>query len=112
MVSQEFPSGRHLEKTIFYIQRSVLKNVTYTTRNVKYTSTDRAGTEYLRLAFLPTGITGGVLLARRSGLNAEGYTVRDLGNGDYAVNIRRKRAGAVVISTKLQLPKTNLRIVQ
>jgi hypothetical protein len=30
-------------------------------------------------------------------LNSEGYTLRDLGKGDYAVNIRRVRVGNVVI---------------
>jgi len=30
-------------------------------------------------------------------LNAEGYTLRDLGNGDYAVAIRRAHAGKVVV---------------
>ena len=52
------------------------------------------GIEYLRLAFLPTDVTvNGAALSLRSDLNAEGYTVRDLGNGDYAVAIRRMRSG-------------------
>ncbi len=93
------------ENHILY-SRSVLKNVIYATGNVQYTPTDSSGTEYLRLAFLPSSIhVGGVVLTSRSDLNAEGYTVRDLGNGDYAVNIRRERAGDVVISSGLQPPR-------
>jgi hypothetical protein len=103
------------ENHILY-SKSVLKNVSYASGNVQYTPTDGAGVEYLRLAFLPTAVTvNGVMLSLRTDLDAEGYTVRDLGNGDYAVNIRRMQSGNVVISTNLQLPPQppkNLRIVQ
>jgi hypothetical protein len=103
------------ENHILY-SKTVLKNVSYASGSVQYTPTDGAGIEYLRLAFLPTAVTvNGVMLSLRTDLNAEGYTVRDLGNGDYAVNIRRMRAGNVVISANLQLqpqPPRNLRIVQ
>jgi uncharacterized membrane protein YgcG len=34
----------------------------------------------------------------RADLNAEGYTVRDLGGGDFSVNIHRTRPGEVVVS--------------
>ena len=76
-----------------------MKNVSYATRRVQYTATAEAGIEYLRLAFFPTNImASGVVLDSRSDLNAEGYTVRDLGDGDFAVNIRRARSGDVVVS--------------
>ena len=89
------PSENHILYSI-----SVLKNVSYSPGRVQYTPTDGEGIEYLRLAFLPTDVTvNGVALSLRSDLNAEGYTVRDLGNGDYAVNIRRMRSGDVVVSS-------------
>lgn len=85
------------ENHILY-SAGVLKDVSYATTKIQYTPTDGAGTEYLRLAFLPTSITvNGVKLSLRSKLNSEGYAVRNLGNRDYAVNIRRMRAGKVVI---------------
>ena len=65
---------------------------------VQYTSTQGAGTEYLRLAFRPTDITlAGVRLPLLPDLDAKGYTMRSLGKGDYAVNVRRMEGGQVVI---------------
>jgi hypothetical protein len=76
----------------------VLTKVSYSDGRLQYTPTDGAGTEYLRLAFLPSSISvGGGRLSARSDLKAEGYTLRSLGRGDYSVNIRRMRAGDVVI---------------
>ncbi len=85
------------ENHILYSE-GVLKQVSYAVGKVQYTPTDSAGTEYLRLSFLPANITvQDFKLSLRHDLNAEGYTVRNLGNGDYAVNIRRMRAGQVKI---------------
>jgi len=76
----------------------VLRNVAYGIRKVEYTATDEAGTEYLRLAFRPASVTvGGASLSLRADLSAEGYTLRDLSRGDYAVTVRRTRSGSVVI---------------
>jgi hypothetical protein len=85
------------ENHILYSE-GVLKDVSYAARKIQYTPTDGAGTEYLRLAFRPTRITvNGAKLPLRSDLGAEGYTVRDLGKGDFAVTIRRMRTGRVII---------------
>lgn len=87
----------HGENHILY-SRSVIRRVSYGTKQVEYSPADASGTEYLRLSFLPTGIhAGGEALTKHDRLNSEGYTVRDLGNGDYAVTIMRHRAGKVVI---------------
>jgi hypothetical protein len=86
------------ENHILY-SKTVLKNVAYTPASVAYTATDNQGTEYLRLAFYPdTVMVGGTSLPFRGDLIAEGYTVRALGGGDYAVTIRRERSGNVVVS--------------
>jgi len=85
------------ENHILY-SAGVLKDVSYGARRIAYTSPEGAGTEYLRLAFRPTRITvEGADLSLRPDLNSEGYTLRDLGKGDYSVNIRRVRVGNVVI---------------
>jgi hypothetical protein len=77
---------------------AVLKDVSYAPKKVQYTSTQGAGTEYLRLAFRPTDITlAGVRLPLLPDLDAKGYTLRSLGGGDYAVNVRRIEGGQVVI---------------
>ena len=87
------------EDHILYSQ-GVLRDVSYATGEVKYTPTDTDGIEYLRVTFAPAAVTvGGVALPEVPDLSAEGYTVRSLGGGDYAVNVRRMRAGAVVVTT-------------
>ncbi|PPK76119.1 hypothetical protein B0F87_104211 [Methylobacter tundripaludum] len=87
------------ENHILY-SKTVLKNVAYASASVRYTATDDQGTEYLRLAFLPNVVTvNGEALSLVIDLNAEGYTVRELGNGDYAVALKRARIGDVVISS-------------
>ena len=85
------------ENHILY-SAGVLKDVSYAAGKIAYTPTEGAGTDYLRLAFRPTRITvKGAELSLGPDLNSEGYTLRDLGKGDYAVNIRRVRVGNVVI---------------
>ena len=88
------PTG---ENHILYSD-AVLKDVSYAPKMVRYTSTQKAGTEYLRLAFRPARITlEGARLPLRPDLDAAGYTLRRLADEDYAVNIRRLRGGRVVM---------------
>ncbi|MGA9041051.1 MAG: hypothetical protein WB421_10990 [Terriglobales bacterium] len=76
----------------------VLKDVSYAADHIQYTATDGNGTDYLRVAFHPKRVTvQGTELHLRPDLSSEGYTLRDLGRGDYALNIARKKAGTVVI---------------
>jgi hypothetical protein len=85
------------ENHILYSQ-GVLKEVSYDGKKVQYTSTDTSGLEYLRLTFRPTAVTvKNNKLTLRPDLKTEGYTVRDLGNGDFAVTISRRSGGGVVI---------------
>ena len=78
--------------------RDGIKTVAYAPKRVEYTPAEPEGTEYLRLSFHPRTITaGGKALSRRNGLNSEGYSVRELGNGDCAVTIRRQRPGTVIV---------------
>jgi len=101
------------EDHILY-SKGVLRNVSYVTGQVTYTPTDADGIEYLRLTFPPAAVVvGGVALAERADLTAEGYTVRSLGGGDYAVNVRRMRSGAVVVAAiPIALPSLTVDDVQ
>jgi len=85
------------ENHILY-SRGILKDVSYATEEVQYTPAEDAGTEFLRLSFKPTEITvNGVVIPPRTDQSREGHTLRDLGNGDYAVSIKRMRAGPVIV---------------
>ncbi len=86
------------ENHILY-SKGVLKNVTYAPQMVKYAAVKKIGTEYLRLAFKPTLISvNGTKITLQNDLNKEGYVLRDLDNGDYALTIKRAKAGNVIIS--------------
>ncbi len=86
------------ENHILY-SAAVLKDVSYRAGKVQYAATQEFGTEYLRLAFRPTGITlGGDELAQRADLTSQGYVLRDLRGGDYALNIRRMKVGRATIA--------------
>ena len=91
------PAG---EDHILYSE-TVLKNVTYRPQEVRYTATDPDGIEYLRLSFRPAVIAvNGKNINVRRDLLEEGYNVRALGGGDFAVTVRRMSQGQVVISEK------------
>ena len=78
----------------------ILKDVIYGTGAVGYTAHDAVGTEYLRLSYLPTEVTlNGSPLPLRTDLTADGWMVRDLGGGDYAVTVHHTSSGAVRLAT-------------
>ena len=77
---------------------SVVRDVSYGTRLVKYTPAVDSGIDYLRLSFLPAAIVvGKSKVSRNSDLTGEGYTVKDIGKGDYAVTLNRRHPGSVSI---------------
>jgi hypothetical protein len=85
------------ENHILY-SATVLNDVSYSARKVHYAATEGPGTEYLRVAFHPRSVMlNGLKLVLRHDLSSEGYTLRDLGRGDYALNVRRSRLGRVSI---------------
>ena len=85
------------ENHILYSE-AVLTKVIYGDKKVEYSATYNSGVEYLRLDFKPAEITlNGIKLSKHSDLSQMGYTVRDLSNGDYAVNIRRLQRGIVMV---------------
>ena len=85
------------ENHILYSE-GILKNVEYGSGRVTYTATKSHDTEYLRLAFNPKSITvNGSRLLLLAKADREGYTLKSLGNGDYAISIKRSKAGRVLI---------------
>jgi hypothetical protein len=91
------PSG---ENHILY-SHGTLKNIDYAVNNLQYTTTDNDGIEYLHLNFMPASITvNGLTLSQHSNLSVEGYTVRNMGGSNYAVNIKRERSGNVMVKGK------------
>ncbi len=85
------------ENHILYSE-GILKNVEYGIQKVVYTATKTNDTEYLRLAFKPSVITlNGNKIPLTKKLEKEGFTLKNLGNGDYAVAIKRASAGKVII---------------
>jgi hypothetical protein len=86
------------ENHILY-STGILKNISYHPQKVEYNSTDKKGIEYLRLAFKPTNITiNGSRISLNADLKKEGYTLRNLTNGDYAVKISRQREGKIIVT--------------
>jgi len=85
------------ENHILYSE-GILKNIEYANKKVSYSATKSHDVEYLRLAFKPNTITvNGARLSIIANINKEGYILKSLGNGDYAVTINRTSAGRVVI---------------
>jgi|GEM_PF-241896 O-glycosyl hydrolase len=85
------------ENHILYSE-GILKDVVYTDSRVTYHATNNSGVEYLRLAFKPVQVTINekpVKLAES--LKSDVYTLKNLGNGDYSVIIRRSESGEVII---------------
>ncbi|MEX6689961.1 hypothetical protein QTN47_20805 [Danxiaibacter flavus] len=86
------------ENHILY-STSVLTDVVYSHKNVTYKAREKDGTDYLRLSFKPVEITldGEKILDTLRG-GHDSYTIKNLGNGDYALRVNRVRSGKVVIS--------------
>jgi hypothetical protein len=77
----------------------ILRNVLYSQKKVTYTTTAENGTEYLRLTFKPKRITiNSKLISPDEVSNPDNYLLRNLGKGDYALIIRHKKAGNIIIS--------------
>jgi hypothetical protein len=80
---------------------SVVRNVVYGKGRVQYATFDAPAPtiDVLRLAFRPTSVAaGGVSLASGKTLDANGYTEKELENGDYIVTIRHDGQSEVVVT--------------
>jgi hypothetical protein len=76
---------------------SIVTSVKYSHRSIEYTTFDTTGMEVFRLNFQPTEIRAGQLLHERHDLDADGYTLRALGGGDFELRLRRSAGASVVV---------------
>ncbi|MFO7669804.1 MAG: CehA/McbA family metallohydrolase [Bacteroidales bacterium] len=85
------------ENHILYSE-GILKDVQYEAKRIKYTACRENGTEYLRLNYLPVLISlNGRNLKLSESLIPDSYTLKELGNGDYAVVIKRSKSGEISV---------------
>ena len=77
---------------------SVVQKVKYAARRVEYRTFDAAAIEVLRLSFKPSHVAaGGATIHERSDTREEGYTLRPLQGGDWAVRVRHDHSGEISI---------------
>jgi hypothetical protein len=86
------------ENHILYSE-GIVRDVSYNKNQVAYTATAENGTEYLRLAFKPEKITiNGEMISPSMVIDPDTYLLKGLGKGDFALTIRHKKAGDVIVS--------------
>lgn len=77
----------------------ILRQVRYSEKLIRYTATSNEAIEYLRLSFKPGRVTiNGQMIREDNALRKEGYLLRKLGKGDYAVTIKHDRSGEIIVS--------------
>jgi hypothetical protein len=87
------------ENHILYSE-GILRDVKYDAKQIEYYASAGNGKEYLRVAFRPEQISiDGVVISERENPDAGYFLLKDLGEGDYSLIIKHKKAGTVIIST-------------
>jgi hypothetical protein len=77
---------------------SILRSVLYQKNQLRYEAMGGTGTDYLRLSFLPKHIElERTNLIQSKTCASDCYSVKELGNGDFALTIRRTGSGNVSI---------------
>ena len=77
----------------------ILKDVRYSDHNISFVSTSPGDNVYLRLHFSPVQVTlNGMVVPYDDTQAEEGYTLKDLGDGDYSMILKTKASGKVIIS--------------
>ena len=88
------PNANHILYSV-----GVLKDVQYTASRISYTPTVAKDTEFVKTSFLPAKVLlNGKALPSSTDRNMQGYMVKRLEGGDYAVTVFRTSKGSVVIS--------------
>ncbi len=78
---------------------TVVQRVQYGDRSLRYRTFDRDGSEVLRLTYKPSRVMAGSrTLLQRGEPTEEGYTVKPLPDGGYAVRIRRTQSTEIEIA--------------
>ena len=76
----------------------ILKEVSYAPKEIGYRASAKNGIEYLKLNFKPASITvNGTNLSLIKSAGKQGYTIKDLGGGDFAVKIYHLNSGKVLV---------------
>jgi hypothetical protein len=85
------------ENHILY-SKNLLREVVYGKNKISYISTEPDGVEFLRLSFKPSVVKlNGKTISQASLPGKEVFIIKPLGDGDYAMTIRRFSAGPVSI---------------
>jgi hypothetical protein len=78
---------------------SIVRKVKYGNQSIQYQTFDKSATEVLRLSFKPEHIAAGnTSLTERSDLNQDGYTIRQLSDGDYELRVRHSGSNEIRIT--------------
>jgi hypothetical protein len=86
------------ENHILYSE-GILKNIVYADNSITYNATANNGTEFIKTKFKPVDIRlNGKKLNSTIPASQQGYIVKSIGNGDYAITIKRTQPGEVVIT--------------
>jgi len=95
------------ENHILYSE-GILRNVKYDSGRIEYTASAGNGTEFLRTAFKPEQISiDGVVISDGENCPAGYFMLKDLGQGDYSLTVKHKKAGTVMISA---IPDANMKM--
>jgi len=87
------------ENHILYSE-GILTKVFYAKDKIQYVATSTEGIEYVRTAFNPAKITlNGIIIPVSMSDDKQGYILKDLGDGDYAVIIKRLKRGKILITS-------------
>ncbi|MBS1599483.1 MAG: hypothetical protein JST75_14755 [Bacteroidetes bacterium] len=87
----------HRANHILY-STGILNKVEYKENSISYHTTEREGIEYIRASFRPKKIMlGKMKLNNVISSMAQGYSINDLGNGDFSIRIKRNGKGVVMI---------------
>jgi hypothetical protein len=79
---------------------SVVRSITYEKRKIEYATYDAAGRELLKLRAIPRRILlDGTAIGQRESVeqDADGYAVKPVANGGFAVTVNRRTSGKVTI---------------
>ena len=85
----------------FLYSPGIATNIIYSDNRVSYTATDQSGTDYFRISFKPVDVLLNDVKLQEGQNNVPGFTLKDLGSGDYALIVKRNKAGKVVIAGRI-----------
>jgi len=85
----------------FLYSPGIATNIIYSDNRLSYTATDQTGTDYFRVSFKPVDVLLNDVKLQEGQNNVPGFTLKDLGSGNYALIVKRNKAGKVVIAGRI-----------